>query len=165
MLPHFCTTSNTYTYINMCIYIYIYIYLSYCKCMCTYYEMHIMYIYIYISSTSFFTKSIYVIHISSISRPTPPPHHHRTWALRPSTKLSHLAWPQWQEKKDAPHGFWRASWNSKQNFLRDVICTWYPKHPFINGSFNWMIPNLYMENGCFTKHPLKTGCLEFQVVV
>ena len=41
--------------------------------------------------------------------------------------------------------------------------TWNSKQPFINGSFNWMIPNLYMENGCFTKHPfLKTGCLEFQ---
>ncbi len=31
--------------------------------------------------------------------------------------------------------------------------TWNSKQPFINGSFNWMIPNLYMENGCFTKHP------------
>ena len=28
-----------------------------------------------------------------------------------------------------------------------------------------MIPNLYMENGCFTKHPLKTGCLGFQETV
>ena len=27
---------------------------------------------------------------------------------------------------------------------------------------NWMIPNLYIGNGCFTKHPLKTGCLGFQ---
>ena len=25
-----------------------------------------------------------------------------------------------------------------------------------------MIPNLYIGNGCFTKHPLKTGCLGFQ---
>ena len=31
--------------------------------------------------------------------------------------------------------------------------TWNPKQPVINGCFNWMIPNLYMENGCFTKHP------------
>ena len=36
-------------------------------------------------------------------------------------------------------------------------------HPFINGCFNWMIPNLYIKNGCFTKHPFKTGCLGFQV--
>ena len=35
--------------------------------------------------------------------------------------------------------------------------------PFINGCFNWMIPNLYIENGCFTKHPFINGCLGFQV--
>ena len=28
-----------------------------------------------------------------------------------------------------------------------------------------MIPNLYIENGCFTKHPLKHGCLGFQVYI
>ena len=36
--------------------------------------------------------------------------------------------------------------------------TWNPKHPFINGCFNWMIPNLYIENGCFSKHPFINGC-------
>ena len=41
---------------------------------------------------------------------------------------------------------------------------WNPKQPFINGCFNWMIPNLYIENGCFTKHPFINGCLGFQVV-
>ena len=41
--------------------------------------------------------------------------------------------------------------------------TWNPKQPFINGCFNWMIPNLYIENGCFTKHPFINGCLGFQV--
>ena len=41
----------------------------------------------------------------------------------------------------SPSGPLRQTWNSKQ--------------PFINGCFSWMIPNLYMENGCFTKHPLK----------
>ena len=40
---------------------------------------------------------------------------------------------------------------------------WNPKHPFINGCFNWMIPNLYIGNGCFTKHPFINGCLGFQV--
>ena len=25
-----------------------------------------------------------------------------------------------------------------------------------------MIPNHYIQNGCFTKHPLKTGCLGYQ---
>ena len=39
------------------------------------------------------------------------------------------------------------------------ISTWNPKQPFINGCFNWMIPNLYIGNGCFTKHPFKTGWL------
>ena len=29
--------------------------------------------------------------------------------------------------------------------------------------FNWMIPNLYIGNGDFTKHPFWTGCLGFQV--
>ena len=35
------------------------------------------------------------------------------------------------------------------------IPAWNPKQPFINGCFSWMIPNLYIENGCFTKHPFK----------
>ena len=41
--------------------------------------------------------------------------------------------------------------------------TWNPKQRFINGCFNWMIPNLYIEKGCFTKHPSINGCLGFQV--
>ena len=41
------------------------------------------------------------------------------------------------------------------------ISTWNPKH----GCFNWMIPNLYIENGCFTKHPFFNGCLGFQVYI
>ncbi len=40
--------------------------------------------------------------------------------------------------------------------------TWNPKQPFINGCFNWMIPNLYIGNGCFTKHLFINGCLGFQ---
>ena len=28
-----------------------------------------------------------------------------------------------------------------------------------------MIPYLYIENGCFTKHPFKNGCLGFQVLM
>ena len=31
--------------------------------------------------------------------------------------------------------------------------------PFINGCFNWMIPNLYIGNVCFTKHLFINGCL------
>ena len=41
--------------------------------------------------------------------------------------------------------------------------TWSPKQPVINGCFNWMVPNLYIGNGCFTKHLFINGCLEFQV--
>ena len=41
--------------------------------------------------------------------------------------------------------------------------TWNLKHPIINGCFNWMIPNHYLKHCCFTKHPLKTGCLGYQV--
>ncbi len=44
-------------------------------------------------------------------------------------------------------------------------CTWNPKQPFINGCFNWMIPNLYIGNGCFTKHQFFNGCLGFQAGV
>ena len=40
--------------------------------------------------------------------------------------------------------------------------TWNLNQPLFIGCFNWMIPNLYMKNGCCTKHPFKTGCLEFQ---
>ena len=46
----------------------------------------------------------------------------------------------------------------------NLLSTWNPKQPFINGCFNWMIPNLYIGNGCFTKHLFINGCLEFQVV-
>ena len=45
------------------------------------------------------------------------------------------------------------------------IPTWYPKQPLFNGCFSWMIPNLYSKNGCFTKHPLKNGCLGYQVLI
>ena len=45
------------------------------------------------------------------------------------------------------------------------IPTCNPKQPFINGCFNWMIPNLYIENGCFTKHPFINGCLGFQEIL
>ena len=46
-----------------------------------------------------------------------------------------------------------------------LISTWNSKEPVLYGCFNWMIQNLYMGNGCLTKHPLKTGCLEFQVYI
>ena len=56
---------------------------------------------------------------------------------------------------------------SPNNYIYICIYTyaWNPKQPFINGCFNWMIPNLYIENGCFTQHPFINGCLGFQVYI
>ena len=48
--------------------------------------------------------------------------------------------------------------------ISDFFSTWNPKQPFINGCFNWMIPNHYIKNDCFTKHPFINGCLGFQVL-
>ena len=48
-------------------------------------------------------------------------------------------------------------------FGPDMMASWNPKQIFINGCFIGMIPNLYIENGCFTKHPFINGCLGFQV--
>ena len=33
--------------------------------------------------------------------------------------------------------------------------TWNSKQPVFFACFNWVIPNHYIKNGCFTKHPLK----------
>ena len=37
-----------------------------------------------------------------------------------------------------------------------------PNNPVFYGCFNWMIPNHYIENGCFTKHPQKNSCLGYK---
>ncbi len=42
---------------------------------------------------------------------------------------------------------------------KKIGCTWNPKQPFINGCFNWMIPNLYIGNGW------KSPNIHFKVVV
>ena len=49
--------------------------------------------------------------------------------------------------------------------LPRFIITWNLKHLFIDGCFNWMIPNHYIVNGCFTKHPFKIGCSGYQVLI
>ena len=55
-------------------------------------------------------------------------------------------------------------WGSKYTYIHNYQWySWNPKQPFINGCFNWMIPNLYIGNGCFTKHQFFNGCLGFQV--
>ena len=49
---------------------------------------------------------------------------------------------------------------------------WNSKQPVFYGCFNWMIPNhykldiyIYIKHCCFTKHPLKNGCLGYQVYI
>ena len=46
-------------------------------------------------------------------------------------------------------------------FLQNLPGT--PNNGFFCGCFNWMIPNHYITNCCFTKHPLKNGCLGYRV--
>ena len=67
-----------------------------------------------------------------------------------------VTWVRMVETRDGWDGMTSGTTSIEQ------IWTWYPKQPFINGCFNWMIPNLYVENGCFTKHPFINGCLGFQ---
>ena len=62
-----------------------------------------------------------------------------------------FGWPSW---------ICYIQWHTVNGHLNTY--TWNPKQPFINGCFNWMIPNLYVENDCFTKHPFVNGCLGFQ---
>ena len=59
--------------------------------------------------------------------------------------------------------FQNIKWSNESTGEQKIIrSTWNLKHLFITGCFNWMIPNLYIGNGCFTKHPFKTGCLGYQ---
>ena len=57
------------------------------------------------------------------------------------------------------HG-WYGVWYF--SYIYPLLISWSLKHPWKNCCFHWMIPNLYIGNGCFTKHPLKIGCLGFQ---
>ena len=71
-------------------------------------------------------------------------------------KITQLAKNKGKIETATLRGGWFSPWRKKTP-------TWNPKQPFINGCFNWMIPNLYIENGCFTKHPFINGCSGFQV--
>ena len=57
--------------------------------------------------------------------------------------------------------FRQEPWNSLEKKRKP----WNPKQPLINGCFNWMIPNLYIGNGGFTKHLFINGCLGFQDLI
>ena len=83
-------------------------------------------------------------------------------------------WPSW--KSPSPPFTWSSFWilhmlkayplwpANKNSDVHYFIATWNSKQPFFNGCFIWMIPTHYMKSSCFTEHPLKTGCLEFQVM-
>ena len=51
--------------------------------------------------------------------------------------------------------------SSKGHYVIMIILELH-KQPVVYGCFNWMIPNHYIKNGCFTKHPLKNCCLGYQ---
>ena len=58
------------------------------------------------------------------------------------------------------------SWFGKKGgFINQSMNSWNSKQPVFYGCFNWMIPNLSIKNGCSTKHPLKDGCLVYQVEI
>ena len=63
------------------------------------------------------------------------------------------------------HCYWRSLKSPNYTHMYIYIYTWNSKQPVLYACFNWMIQNLYMGNGCLTKHPLKTGRLEFQVYI
>ena len=46
------------------------------------------------------------------------------------------------------------------------LFTWFPPNNQFNQFFMplsiWMIPNRYVKDGCFTKHPFENGCLGYQ---
>ena len=45
------------------------------------------------------------------------------------------------------------------------IYTWYPKQQFFNGCFTWMIPSLYLGNGCFTKQLVLKIHVSGQIII
>ena len=70
----------------------------------------------------------------------------------------------WLRKRDALR--WRDVWRifsyrKKVTFINLEPETSVYKWLF-QSCFNWMIPNLYIGNGCFTKHLFINGCLEFK---
>ena len=55
-------------------------------------------------------------------------------------------------------------WPLQDEWLGKNTHPWNSKHPFLIGCFSWMIPNLYIKQVCFNKHPIKNGCLEYQAI-
>ena len=65
---------------------------------------------------------------------------------RPNQRYSLVEWSAffWRRR----HGDSNRWWTMMDDRWWMMIDAWNPKQPFINGCFNWMIPNLYIENGC-----------------
>ena len=61
--------------------------------------------------------------------------------------------------------FDQVSQKSRGGFVWNWILPGTPNNQFLHGCFNWKIPNHYTKNGCFTKQPLKNGCLGYQVYI
>ena len=69
-------------------------------------------------------------------------------------------------KKRPPWWFTNLAFGKAGDFFETTTCNLKPPSIEINAwRIIWMmIPNLYMGNGCLTKYPSKTGCLEFQAI-
>ena len=76
------------------------------------------------------------------------------------SKTTHTNTSPHREKKNKT----KTCWQRERERVRDVrefpssmtmTLTWYSKQPYLIGCFSWMIPSLYIKN----------GCLEFQVLL
>ena len=76
--------------------------------------------------------------------------------------MNHTAYTLIMSKQWGSHLVPLEAWMSERVILI-LVSPWNSKQPVFYGCFNWMIPNHYIKNGCFTKHPLKNGCLGYQV--
>ena len=117
-----------------------------------------------VSGEDFYPVLTCCVCFSKMGRVFQPPNNHNAWEKVAAVLQDG---PFAVFKGDKNNSFFRRffffhpQWNPFTVF--SAIYTWNPKQPFINGCFNWMIPNLYIGNGCFTKHPFINGCLGFQV--
>ena len=74
-------------------------------------------------------------------------------------KFAVWRWEEYQQRSRLKRRF---SKGHSYFYMGHYITTWNLKHLFINGCFNWMIPNHCIKNCCFTKHPFKSGCSGYQ---
>lgn len=58
----------------------------------------------------------------------------------------------WEKVVHVVHTY--VTWLGKK---RSLIYKYHSKQSLFNGCFTWMIPSLYLKNGCFNKHPIQNG--------